>query len=84
MASPALAVTVLTPTHNRASAITRAFESLLDQGDHLLEWRVVDDGSSDDCAVAIAACAARAFAVRYVRQDHGHKKTAFDLGVRLA
>ena len=79
------AFTVLTPTHNRAAVITRAFESLQAQSFQAFEWLVVDDGSTDDTAMVVQACAARArFPVRYVRQSHGHKKTAFNLGVRLA
>lgn len=77
--------TVLTPTHNRASIILRTFESLQRQTFRGFEWLVVDDGSTDETADVIKACAARAlFPVRYVRQAHGHKKTAFNLGVRQA
>jgi len=80
-----LAFTVFTPTHNRAAVITRTFRSLQRQQADLFEWLVVDDGSTDDTAAVVAACAAQAdFPVRYVRQSHGHKKTAFNLGVRLA
>ncbi len=77
--------TVLTPTHNRADVISRAFESLQSQTFRAFEWLVIDDGSTDRTADVIDACAQRAhFPVRYVRQSHGHKKTAFNLGVRSA
>jgi len=84
-AAATLTFTVLTPTHNRAAVIERTFHSLQGQGAHLFEWLVIDDGSTDDTATVVAGCAAQAdFPVRYVRQSHGHKKTAFNLGVRLA
>lgn len=81
----ALFFTVLTPTHNRAAVISRTFESLQSQTFRAFEWLVIDDGSTDATADVIQACAQRAgFPVRYVRQSHGHKKTAFNLGVRSA
>ena len=80
-----LPFTILTPTFNRADVIVRAFDSLCAQTGPRFEWVVVDDGSTDDTAQVLAACAARApFELRYVRQPNGHKKVAFNRGVREA
>lgn len=84
-AAQSLVFTVLTPTYNRADVIGRTFDSLLAQDFQSFEWLVIDDGSSDHTADVVQACAQRAiFPVRYIRQDNGHKKTAFNRGVREA
>ena len=83
--APSPIFTVLTPTYNRADVIGRTFDSLMAQGFERFEWLVIDDGSSDHTADVIRACADRApFPVRYILQRNGHKKTAFNHGVREA
>lgn len=42
------AVSVLTPTYNRAHVLHRAYDSLRRQKTRDFEWVVVDDGSTDD------------------------------------
>ena len=47
-------ITVVTPTYNRAGLLPRVWESLRTQNADF-EWIIVDDGSSDNTSVVIAA-----------------------------
>ena len=49
------AVSILTPTYNRAHVLHRAFDSLNRQKTRDFEWVVVDDGSTDDTPALLAA-----------------------------
>jgi len=51
---PAPLITVVTPTHNRRSQVVRAVESVLAQTLTRFEHIVVDDGSTDATAAALA------------------------------
>ncbi|TIR98974.1 MAG: glycosyltransferase family 2 protein, partial [Mesorhizobium sp.] len=51
---PAPLITVITPTHNRRSQVVRAVESVLAQTLTRFEHIVVDDGSTDGTALALA------------------------------
>jgi glycosyltransferase involved in cell wall biosynthesis len=77
-------ISVVTPSYNRCHTLMDAYKSLLDQ-DVMLEWIVVDDGSTDDTAEAVKAMAEEApFPVSYVRQTHAGKHIAVNRGVSLA
>lgn len=77
--------TIFTPTYNRAHTLQRVYESIAAQSLRDFEWIVVDDGSTDNTADLITAWARKAdFPIRYFHQVHGHKKTAFNRGVREA
>lgn len=77
--------TVFTPTYNRAKALHRVYESLQRQTFRDFEWLIVDDGSVDDTSSIVEGWQQEAaFPIRYVCQKNGHKKTAFNHGVRLA
>jgi len=77
--------TVFTPTFNRAGVLYRVYDSLRAQSFRDFEWLIVDDGSTDDTGTLVAAWQAVSdFPIRYVWQANGHKKTAFNHGVRLA
>jgi glycosyltransferase involved in cell wall biosynthesis len=79
------AFTVFTPTFNRAKTLHRVYESLQQQTFRDFEWLIVDDGSVDDTSSIVEAWQHdAAFPIRYVWQKNGHKKTAFNHGVRLA
>ncbi|MDE6286638.1 MAG: glycosyltransferase family 2 protein, partial [Muribaculaceae bacterium] len=41
------ALTIFTPTYNRAHTLERTYRSLCAQTAHDFEWLVVDDGSTD-------------------------------------
>lgn len=71
-------VTAILPTYNRAAFIATALESLLDQTVPPDRIVVVDDGSSDGTAQAVAGFGTR---VDYVRQENAGKVTAIANGL---
>lgn len=84
-APAAFLFTVFTPTHNRKLTLPRVYESLCRQTLRDFEWLIVDDGSTDDTEELVAAWQREgSLDIRYVWQERGHKKSAFNHGVRLA
>lgn len=80
-----LLFTVFTATHNRKLTLPRVYESLCRQTLRDFEWLIVDDGSTDDTEELVAVWQREGrLDIRYVWQKSGHKKTAFNHGVRLA
>lgn len=76
--------TILTPTFNRAHTIGRVYNSLCAQSFTDFEWLVIDDGSTDGTRTLIEEWRKEAdFPIRYEWQVNGHKKVAFNHGVRL-
>ncbi|WP_144636624.1 glycosyltransferase family 2 protein [Bordetella genomosp. 13] len=79
------AITVVTPTYNRADTLPRVYASLSRQTYRDFEWLIVDDGSTDATHQIVQAWQARAdFRIRYVWQRNQHKKAAINRGVREA
>lgn len=79
--------TVFTPTYNRANVLHRVYESLCAQTFRNFEWLIVDDGSTDNTYELVKSWQNSPktwFPIRYIRQEHGHKKTAFNRGVKEA
>lgn len=77
--------TVLTPTYNRAHTLERVYASLREQSFQEFEWVVVDDGSTDNTQALVRAWEQEAsFPIHYFWQENGHKKTAFNRGVKEA
>jgi glycosyltransferase involved in cell wall biosynthesis len=77
-------VTIVTPSFNRGYMLADAYQSLCDQN-VILEWIVVDDGSTDDTADIVKALAGEAsFPISYVQQKHAGKHIAVNRGVSLA
>ncbi len=74
-------VSVVIPTHNRASMITGAIESVLAQSMSDLEIIVVDDGSSDGTFEALAPYRDR---IVYLRQPNGGVSRARNTGMQAA
>lgn len=72
---------VVIPTYNRERLIVRAIRCALEQTYPCDEVIVVDDGSDDGTAEAVAGCGPR---VRFIRQDHGGPSRARNRGVREA
>jgi glycosyltransferase involved in cell wall biosynthesis len=78
-------ISVVVATYNRAALLRSALQSLLEQ-----DWRddeviVVDNGSTDDTAQAIADAASTfAVPVRYVRETSPGKTAALVAGIRAA
>ncbi|WP_063832173.1 glycosyltransferase family 2 protein [Pseudomonas sp. PH1b] len=74
-------ITVLTPTYNRATTLSRLFQSLCAQSSMSFEWLIVDDGSTDgtfDLINEFAICAP--FNIRVIRQDNSGKHVALNNG----
>lgn len=77
--------TVFTPTYNRSHTLPRVYESLKRQSFRDFEWLIVDDGSTDNTRDLVARWQQeRIIPIRYFRQAHEHKKTAFNRGVKEA
>lgn len=77
--------TVLTPTYNRAHTLPRVYRSLQEQTSRDFEWRIVDDGSTDDTRVLVESWQEDAgFPIHYFWQPNQHKKSAFNRGVEQA
>lgn len=74
-------MSVVIPTHDRASLVTRAIESVLAQTAPAREIVVVDDGSTDDTRQRVASFGDR---VRYLHQANRGVSSARNLGVRVA
>ncbi|MEK9500340.1 glycosyltransferase [Gaopeijia maritima] len=73
-------VSVVIAVFNGERFIREAIRSVLDQGHEALELIVVDDGSTDATAEALAEFSA----IRAVHQDNGGQASALNHGLRLA
>jgi glycosyltransferase involved in cell wall biosynthesis len=76
--------TVFTPTYNRASTLSRVYESLKAQTYHDFEWLVVDDGSTDGTRELVEGWQQADFPIRYIWQENQGKHIAFNLAVEHA
>ena len=75
-------VSVIIPTHNYAEYLPEALQSVLDQDYPLVQVIVVDDGSTDDTAAAVAPFVERG--VEYVFQENQGPGPARNEGIRRA
>lgn len=78
---PPLTLSVILPVYNRADRLAPALESVLNQTRPAEEILVVDDGSSDDLAGALAPCRDR---ITLIRQDNGGVARARNTGAAQA
>ena len=74
--------TIIIPTYNRASAVTRAIDSVLQQTFSDFELIIIDDGSTDDTKEKITAIADPR--LRYIYQKNQERSAARNHGIRLA
>ncbi len=74
-------ISVIIPTYNSASLVTEAIDSVLKQTLVPAEIVVVDDGSTDDTRLRVAAYGQ---AIRYVYQENQGVAAARNTGLRLA
>ena len=86
MAKNNIALTVFTPTYNRAHTLRRLYNSLTCQSSFDFEWIVVDDGSTDDTEDLITELSKRnkKFPIIYCKQSNGGKHRAINRGVKMA
>ena len=77
-------VSVIVPTHNRASLISQTLESVASQTFSNWECLVVDDGSTDETEEVVAAFVARDARFRYYRQENAGASSARNAGLALA
>ena len=71
-------LTILTPTYNRKSTIDRLYRSLINQSNHLFQWLIIDDGSTDGTDELIESFKKHEFDLQYVRKNNGGKHTALN------
>jgi len=77
--------TVFTPTYNRANRLHRVYDSLNNQTMKDFEWLIIDDGSTDNTREVVDAFISKnEMQIRYIWQENGHKKKAFNHGVKKA
>lgn len=80
-------ISIITPTHNRATLLPRLFRSLKTQTNKDLEWIVVDDGSTDNTQEVVSSFKVEngdSFPITYIWKKNGGKHTALNRGVRAA
>src|ERR1051325_2284165 len=76
-------VSVVIPTYNRASLVVRSIRSVLNQSYADFELLVIDDGSTDDTADAVAGLSDPR--VRYVGlPKNGGTAAACNVGIRMS
>jgi len=77
--------TVFTPTYNRAHLLYRVYNSLKAQTFKDFEWLIVDDGSTDNTKEVVDSYRLEGIVdIKYIWQPNGHKKSAFNHGVKEA
>jgi glycosyltransferase involved in cell wall biosynthesis len=74
-------VSVVIPTHNRATFLRDALQSVWDQTYQDFELIVVDDGSDDETPQVVAGCGDR---LRYLSQEHRGVSAARNAGLAAA
>ena len=78
-------VSVITPTYNRADLLKNAYNSLVNQTNHSLEWIIVDDGSVDNTQTVVKEfLESNKFPIIYIYKENGGKHTAVNVGVKEA
>lgn len=79
------AITVFTPTYNRAMCLPALYRSLCAQTSHDFVWLIVDDGSTDDTGTVVDGFLSEGkITVRYHKRENGGKYRAHNTGVLLA
>lgn len=80
-------LTIVTATFNRASLLSRLFQSIASQplNHHQIDWLIVDDGSSDQTAEVVGRFVLpAAITLSYVKVPHGGKHRALNEGFKRA
>lgn len=78
------ALTIFTPTYNRAYCINNLYKSLVSQTNKDFIWLVVDDGSTDNTQELISNFQEEGHInIKYIRQTNGGKHVAHNTAVSL-
>lgn len=78
------AVTIITPTYNRAGHLNKLYESLKRQTVRDFDWLIVDDGSTDQTKQTVQDfCAQGQVAIRYLIRENGGKHRALNTGISM-
>lgn len=73
------ALTVFTPTYNRAHTLGRTYQSLCHQTCRNFEWLVIDDGSTDDTASLVETWIKdNRIPIRYIYKENGGLYTGYN------
>jgi glycosyltransferase involved in cell wall biosynthesis len=72
---------VIITTYNRAGLLIRALESLINQEETDWEGIIVDDGSTDDTAIAVLPYVKPGSKIRYIRQQNAGYSDAKNTGI---
>ena len=77
------ALTIFTPTYNRAYILPQLYDSLTKQTNRNFEWLIVDDGSSDNTEEIVNAWVSEnLIQIRYIKQENGGKMKAHNTGAQ--
>ncbi len=78
------AVTIITPTYNRAGHLNKLYRSLQRQTVRDFEWLIVDDGSTDQTKQTVQDfCAQGQVVIRYLLRENGGKHRALNTGISM-
>lgn len=77
------AITIFTPTYNRAYILPKCYESLNRQTCKNFEWLIIDDGSTDDTKELVADWQNRenGYAIRYIYKENGGLHTGYNTAI---
>lgn len=77
------AITVFTPTYNRAYILPKCYNSLKSQTNKDFEWLIIDDGSTDDTRSLVAAWQGleNGFPIRYISKENGGLHTGYNSAI---
>ncbi|MBT0812923.1 glycosyltransferase family 2 protein [Litoribacter ruber] len=82
--STILRFSVFTSTYNRASFLTKVYESLLRQTYQNFEWVIIDDGSTDNTDSLIQNFIDKGkLKIRYIKKENGGKHTAWRIATEM-
>lgn len=81
--STSKAITVFTPTYDRAYILPKCYESLNRQTCKDFEWLIIDDGSTDDTRSLVAAWQNRenGYPIRYIYKENGGLHTGYNTAI---